>query len=754
MMARLTAALHHMRDRQDLALIVILLTAVLVMIIPMPTLMLDILIGLNITMTMVILMVAIYIDRPTSFSTFPAVILIATTFRLAISISTTRTILTEAEGGDIVQTFGLFVTGGNLVVGLVIFMIITIVQFVVITKGAERVAEVAARFVLDALPGRQMSIDAELRAGDIDPSEARQRRRNLDKENQFFGAMDGAMKFVKGDAIAGLLIVVVNLIGGIAIPGGLDLFAAHHRRRARGPDPGLAAGAVFRRNRDPRHHRPGRRSRRRHRGGTRRQPAQHRGGGRGRGRDRPGAGLPDRAVYSASTAGVTVNLSLATSQSGGDAAGDILSGIENVVGSRTASNVLTGDGNANTLTGGTAADTINGGTGVDTVDYSASTAGVTVNLSLATSQSGGDAAGDVLSGVENVIGSTTGINVLTGTSAANVIKGGGAGDTIDGGGGADTIIGGAGNDWIFYRGTEASITGGGGHNTLVLMSGVTVDLSSTADQTIGDTVVVTGFQSVDASALSVAVSLTGDSGVNRLVGGSGDDTLVGGGGADTLTGGAGTDTVSYAASPVGVTVDLRVSGAQNPGGSGHEAGDVLSGIENVIGSATGANSLTGDASANVLTGGGANDTIVGGGGADTLSGGGGADAFTIDGSSLTLAARVDGGTGTDTVAVAPNSGSSFTSTDLAAALSNVEVIDFRATGVNATLSVSGAQAAAMTDAAKDLTIQTSASGGDTVTVADAASRYTTTTDVAGTHYDISADDAHTTLLAHLTVVAA
>ncbi|GGH32118.1 EscV/YscV/HrcV family type III secretion system export apparatus protein [Alsobacter metallidurans] len=217
MMAFLTRTLHRMRGRQDVALIAILLTAVLVMIIPMPTLMLDVLIGLNITMTMVILMVALYIERPTSFSTFPAVILIATTFRLSISISTTRTILTEADGGDIVATFGNFVTGGNLVVGLVIFLIITIVQFVVITKGAERVAEVAARFVLDALPGRQMSIDAELRAGDIDPAEARERRRNLDKENQFFGAMDGAMKFVKGDAIAGLLIVVVNLVGGIAI---------------------------------------------------------------------------------------------------------------------------------------------------------------------------------------------------------------------------------------------------------------------------------------------------------------------------------------------------------------------------------------------------------------------------------------------------------------------------------------------------------------------------------------------------------
>ena len=145
---------------------------------------------------------------------------------------------------------------------------------------------------------------------------------------------------------------------------------------------------------------------------------------------------------------------------------------------------------------------------------------------------------------------------------------------------------------------------------------------------------------------------------------------------------------------------------------------------------------------------------MGGGGADTLAGGGGNDAFTIDGSSLTLAARVDGGTGTDTVAVAATSGSSFASADLAAALTNVEVIDFRAAGVSATVSVSGAQAAAMTDAAKSLTLQTSASGNDTVTVADAASRYTTTTDAGGTHYDISADDAHTTLLAHLTVIAA
>jgi type III secretion protein V len=206
-----------LQGRQDLALVAILLASITVMILPLPAIAIDVFLALNITLTILILIVAVYLDRPTSFSTFPAIILIATTFRLSLSISTTRTILTEAEGGSIIETFGTFVTGGNLAVGLVIFLIITIVQFVVITKGAERVAEVAARFVLDALPGRQMSIDAELRSGDIDNEEARRRRRLLDKENQFFGAMDGAMKFVKGDAIAGLLIIIVNLIGGITI---------------------------------------------------------------------------------------------------------------------------------------------------------------------------------------------------------------------------------------------------------------------------------------------------------------------------------------------------------------------------------------------------------------------------------------------------------------------------------------------------------------------------------------------------------
>lgn len=205
------------KGRQDLALVAMLMMIVLVMIIPLPTILIDSLIVLNITLTILILMVAVYLQRPDDFSVFPAVILIATTFRLAVSVSTTRMILSEADAGDIVETFGTFVTAGSVAVGLVIFLIITTVQFVVITKGSERVAEVAARFTLDALPGRQMSIDAELRAGDITSEEATKRRRKLEKENQFFGAMDGSMKFVKGDAIAGLIIIAINLVGGISI---------------------------------------------------------------------------------------------------------------------------------------------------------------------------------------------------------------------------------------------------------------------------------------------------------------------------------------------------------------------------------------------------------------------------------------------------------------------------------------------------------------------------------------------------------
>ncbi|MCB1969078.1 MAG: type III secretion system export apparatus subunit SctV [Geminicoccaceae bacterium] len=204
-------------ERQDLLLVALLVLAIFMMILPLPTVLVDVLIAVNLGMTIMMLMVSVYLRDPLSFSTLPSVILLLTVFRLSLSITTTRLILVQADAGRIVETFGNFVVAGNLVVGLVVFLIITIVQFVVITKGAERIAEVSARFSLDALPGKQMSIDSDLRSGMVDVAEARRRRNHLQKESQLYGAMDGAMKFVKGDAIAGLIIIAVNLIGGVAV---------------------------------------------------------------------------------------------------------------------------------------------------------------------------------------------------------------------------------------------------------------------------------------------------------------------------------------------------------------------------------------------------------------------------------------------------------------------------------------------------------------------------------------------------------
>ncbi|MEY4653655.1 MAG: hypothetical protein RI884_2236 [Pseudomonadota bacterium] len=204
-------------NRNDIVLAVMLVAIVFMMILPLPTWLVDILIGINMTLSAMLLMVAMYLPSPLAFSSFPSVLLVSTLFRLGISIATTRLILLQGDAGHIVQTFGNFVVGGNLVVGLVVFLILTIVQFIVITKGAERVAEVGARFSLDAMPGKQMSIDGDMRAGTIDMEEAKRRRRLVEKESQLYGAMDGGMKFVKGDAIAGLIIVAVNLLGGILI---------------------------------------------------------------------------------------------------------------------------------------------------------------------------------------------------------------------------------------------------------------------------------------------------------------------------------------------------------------------------------------------------------------------------------------------------------------------------------------------------------------------------------------------------------
>lgn len=214
---RLTGWLARLSGRGDLVIAALMLVAVAMMIIPLPTFLVDVLITCNIAISLLILLAAIYVTQPLQFSSMPAVILISTVFRLAITISTARLILLQADAGHMVSAFGTFVVGGSVAVGLITFLIITIAQFVVVAKGAERVAEVAARFTLDALPGKQMSIDAELRNGDIDQAEARRLRQQLERESQLFGAMDGAMKFVKGDVIASIIVILVNLIGGISI---------------------------------------------------------------------------------------------------------------------------------------------------------------------------------------------------------------------------------------------------------------------------------------------------------------------------------------------------------------------------------------------------------------------------------------------------------------------------------------------------------------------------------------------------------
>ncbi|MEO9530046.1 type III secretion system export apparatus subunit SctV [Roseibium sp.] len=213
----MTRILHLMSKRNDVILAFLLICIVFMMILPLPTIVVDTLIGVNLCLSAILLMVAVYLSEVVQFSAFPSILLLTTLFRLALSITTTRLILLQADAGQIVETFGNFVVSGNLVVGAVIFLILTIVNFMVITKGSERVAEVSARFSLDAMPGKQMSIDSDMRAGMIEMDEAKRRRGKLEKESQLYGAMDGAMKFVKGDAIAGLIIIAVNIIGGVLI---------------------------------------------------------------------------------------------------------------------------------------------------------------------------------------------------------------------------------------------------------------------------------------------------------------------------------------------------------------------------------------------------------------------------------------------------------------------------------------------------------------------------------------------------------
>jgi flagellar biosynthesis protein FlhA len=201
----------------DIMIAVVVVGIVVMMVIPLPTALLDVLLTLNISAALAIVLATMYTTEPLQFSIFPSLLLVATLFRLALNISSTRLILLHGDAGHVIRSFGEFVVGGNVVVGLIVFMILIVIQFVVITNGAGRVAEVAARFTLDAMPGKQMSIDADLNAGVITDEEAKKRRDSISKEADFYGAMDGASKFVKGDAIAAVIIVAINLLGGLAI---------------------------------------------------------------------------------------------------------------------------------------------------------------------------------------------------------------------------------------------------------------------------------------------------------------------------------------------------------------------------------------------------------------------------------------------------------------------------------------------------------------------------------------------------------
>ncbi|SCY13611.1 flagellar biosynthesis protein FlhA [Alkaliphilus peptidifermentans] len=213
----------------DVIVVLAVIALVIIIIIPIPLGALDVLLSFNISLALLILIIAMYNQEALQFSIFPSMLLLTTLFRLALNITTTRYILSEGNAGSVIETFGDFVMQGNAVVGFIVFLIIIVIQFLVITKGSERVAEVAARFTLDAMPGKQMAIDADLNAGLIDEREARERRIKIQRESDFYGSMDGASKFVKGDAIAGIVITIINIIAGLIIGvwmGGLDFGTA------------------------------------------------------------------------------------------------------------------------------------------------------------------------------------------------------------------------------------------------------------------------------------------------------------------------------------------------------------------------------------------------------------------------------------------------------------------------------------------------------------------------------------------------
>ncbi len=205
------------QGNSDLVMALLVVGILTVLFVPIPSGLLDFLILTNVSFALLILLLTFYIPRPVEFSTFPSLLLIATLFRLALNVAATRLILSDADAGRVIASIGAYVVGGNYVIGLIVFLILVVVQYVVVTNGAQRVSEVAARFTLDSMPGQQMSIDADLNMGFIDQEEAKRRRKLLEKETGFYGAMDGASKFVKGDAIAGIVILLINIVGGLVI---------------------------------------------------------------------------------------------------------------------------------------------------------------------------------------------------------------------------------------------------------------------------------------------------------------------------------------------------------------------------------------------------------------------------------------------------------------------------------------------------------------------------------------------------------
>src|SRR6476646_8832195 len=223
-MTTAVAVFDHIKEagRRGLGAPLIVMLALAMMMLPLPTFVLDVLFSFNIALSLVIVLAVVYVLKPLDFAAFPTIVLMATLLRLALNVASTRVVLMNghsghAAAGKVIEAFGQFVIGGNFAVGLVVFAILTIINFVVVTKGATRVSEVTARFTLDSMPGRQMAIDADLNAGMINQEQARERRQEVREEADFYGSMDGASKFVRGDATAGILILFINIIGGFAV---------------------------------------------------------------------------------------------------------------------------------------------------------------------------------------------------------------------------------------------------------------------------------------------------------------------------------------------------------------------------------------------------------------------------------------------------------------------------------------------------------------------------------------------------------